>query len=350
MSNELQQKPLSNMELSAFFEQMSLVLKSGISAAEGLGILLEEAKEPKEKALLSAMSDKLMETASLTEALTASGVFPDYALHMVRIGEETGSLDEVTEALGHHYEREENISRSIKSAVTYPLIMAGMMIVVILILLIKVMPIFSQVYAQLGSELSGVSLFLMNLGTAISRYAIPIVIILIAIVVLILLMTHTDGGRRILRKLAYKTGISRKMYEEIAASRFADGMSLTLKSGFDSSSGLDLVTELNDDPEFAKKLAACRNLQNEGAELGESLTKSGIFSGVYARMASVASKTGSLDQVMSRIANLYQDDIDNTLNGRLARLEPTLVIVLSLIVGVILLSVMLPLMGVMSGL
>ena len=101
---------------------------------------------------------------------------------------------------------------------------------------------------------------------------------------------------------------------------------------------------------FRKKLNACQQQMNEGKDLTDALFASGIFTGMYARMASIGAKTGSMDQVMDTIASLYQDNIDNRMNNILATLEPTLVILLSLIVGVILLSVMLPLMGIMSSL
>ncbi len=113
---------------------------------------------------------------------------------------------------------------------------------------------------------------------------------------------------------------------------------------------MELVTALNEDPVFQKKIEACRTGLDEGKDLNEALLTSGIFSGVYARMVSIGSKTGSLDQVMDEIAELYQSEIDTRMNNLLAILEPTLVVLLSLIVGVILLSVMLPLMGIMSSL
>ena len=135
-----------------------------------------------------------------------------------------------------------------------------------------------------------------------------------------------------------------------AACRFASGMALTLSSGLNPERSMELVSALNDDPLYQEKLESCRKKMDEGQDLSEALHETGMFAGIYARMASIGSITGSMDQVMDRIAELYQDEIDNRMNTALAVLEPTLVIALSLIVGVILLSVMLPLMGIMSSL
>ena len=173
---------------------------------------------------------------------------------------------------------------------------------------------------------------------------------LVAVVLLILYCTRTRSGRAFMRSLGYRLAFIRPVYEEIAACRFASGMALTLSSGLNPERSMELVSALNDDPLYQEKLESCRKKMDEGQDLSEALHETGMFTGIYARMASIGSRTGSMDQVMDRIAGLYQDEIDNRMNTALAVLEPTLVIALSLIVGVILLSVMLPLMGIMSSL
>ncbi|MGI6095159.1 MAG: type II secretion system F family protein [Lachnospiraceae bacterium] len=342
-------KPFSNLELSSFCGQIALILKSGISSMEGLTIMLEDATSSDEKSILEALLANIQETGSLYEALASLNIYPPYMLHMVQIGEETGTLDEVMQSLQSHYEREDSIKKSIRNSVTYPMIMTGMMAVVILVLLVKVMPVFNQVFIQLGTEMTGFSRILMNIGTAVNRYSAVFILILAALAGFIFYGTRTASGRELLRKLGYKLAFTRAIYEELAACRFASGMALTLSSGLNPERSMELVNSLNDDPVFQKKLDHCQRKIDEGEDLSQALFTSGIFTGIYARMASIGSKTGAIDQVMEQIAQLYQDDIDTRMNNVLAILEPTLVILLSLIVGVILLSVMLPLMGIMSS-
>lgn len=342
-------KPFSNMELASFCGQLALILKSGISSLEGLTIMLEDTASPEEKEILEAILEKMQETGNLYQSLDSVKLYPSYMLHMVEIGEETGTLDEVMQALQNHYEREETISKSIRNSITYPMIMTGMMAVVVVVLLVKVMPIFNQVFIQLGTEMTGFSRMLMNVGNTINHYSLAFVILLVIIAVLILYGTRTDSGRSMFRKIAYKLKFTRAVYEEIAVCRFASGMALTLSSGLNPDRSMELVNSLNDDPVFQKKIDACKGQINEGNDLSQALFTSGMFTGVYARMVSIGSKTGTMDQVMEQVASLYQEDIDNRMNNILAVLEPTLVILLSLIVGVILLSVMLPLMGIMSS-
>ena len=340
-------KAFSSIELASFCGQVALILKSGISALEGLNIMLEDTFSPEEEPILKALIENMQETGSLYLALEETKLFPSYMIHMVQIGEETGTLDEVMAALQTHYERENAVRRSIQSAVTYPMLMTGMMAAVIIVLLVKVMPIFNQVFVQLGTEMTGFSRVLMDMGTAINRYSIVFIALLVLAAALILYGTKTQSGRNMCRGIGYKFGFSKAVYEELASCRFASGMALTLSSGLNPERSMELVDALNDDPFFQKKLNHCQQQLNEGKDLTDALAASGILTGMYARMASIGAKTGSMDQVMDTIASLYQDNIDNNI---LATLEPTLVILLSLIVGVILLSVMLPLMGIMSSL
>ncbi len=342
-------KPFSNLELSSFCGQTALILKSGISSMEGLTIMLEDAASSDEKSILEALLADMQETGSLYHAMESLNIYPSYLLHMVQIGEETGTLDEVMQSLQNHYEREDSINKSIRNSITYPMIMTGMMAVVIVVLLVKVMPIFNQVFIQLGTEMTGFSRMLMNVGTAINRYSAAFILILVAAAGFIFYGTRTASGRNVFRNLGYKLKFTRAIYEEIAACRFASGMALTLSSGLNPERSMELVNSLNDDPVFQTKIDQCQSEVDEGNDLSKALFTSGMFTGVYARMASIGSKTGAMDQVMEQIAELYQDDIDTRMSNILAVLEPTLVIFLSLIVGVILLSVMLPLMGIMSS-
>ena len=342
-------KPFTNAELSAFCGQLALLLQSGISSLEGLTVMLEDTSDPEEQRILTCMLDELNQGNSLTDAFTAAGVFPPYLLHMTQLGEETGTLDTVMDGLSRQYDREESIRRSIRSSVTYPLIMASMMIVVILILIIKVLPIFEQVFVQLGSEMTGFSRTLLQVGSVLRANALVFTIVILLLAALLFFGLRTSSGARLMRSLGKKLPFVRSISEKTAACRFADAMALALSSGLHPERSMELACELNEDPAFAINLEHCRRLQEEGMDLSDALHSAGIFTGTCARLITLGARTGRTEQVMSQIAALYQEEIDTRLSNVLSILEPTLVIVLSLIVGVILFSVMLPLMGIMSG-
>lgn len=151
-------------------------------------------------------------------------------------------------------------------------------------------------------------------------------------------------------KFCYHMNCFKIYYDLAACCRFAGGMALTLSSGLNPEQSMELVEKLLNNPYFSEKIKKCKELMLEGCEFSSALTRSDIFSGMYGRIISIASRTGNMDSAMKEIAAKYEDDLDTRLIGLIAMLEPTLVIILSVIVGFILLSVMLPLMGIMSGL
>ena len=220
------QQPFFNPELSGFCSQMAMILHSGISPLEGITIMLEDSTSEQEKEILQKILDTLMETADFSLSLKETGLFPSYLVHMVQIGEETGTLDEVMSALGEHYEREDSIAKSIRNAVTYPMIMIGMMLMVILVLLVKVMPIFNQVFVQLGTEMTGFSGALMQIGNAISRYSVVLVVLLAATAAALFFGSRTEKGKAVLAKFAKHFRFFSSMAQQQAGCRFADVMNL----------------------------------------------------------------------------------------------------------------------------
>ena len=172
------------------------------------------------------MYDEMINTGLLYPALEKTSVFPDYLLQMVKIGEETGTLDDVMNGLTHHYEREDEIEKSIKSALTYPLIMVAMMIAVIVILLTKVMPVFEQVFRQLGRQMTGFSGGMLVLGKTISNYAIVFIAIAAVIVGVFVYFVKSRRGRRAFAGFSRKMHLFHGLYDKIAACRFADSLYL----------------------------------------------------------------------------------------------------------------------------
>ena len=146
---------MTNQELFQFFEQFSIILRSGMSTVEGLSVLNDDSQSSRGKEILAFLYKDMEESGSLAHAMESSHVFPASAIAYVRTGEETGCLDEVVSGLATFYQQEIQITEQIQSAVTYPLIMLGMMSAVIVILLVKVLPVFRQVFHQLGLEVTG---------------------------------------------------------------------------------------------------------------------------------------------------------------------------------------------------
>lgn len=342
-------KQLTAEELFAFSDEMSMMLEGGISSIEGITLMLEESEKRAEQEMLATMRDVIDATGSFAEAVKETGVFPEYYVYMVRLGEQTGKTDEVLVRLGSHYRRESAIYQAIRSAVSYPLVMVTMMLVIILVLVTKIMPIFQRVFEQLGSSMEGVSGGILKIGSFLGNYALVFLALLAVLAVSGYYLAHTAAGKRRLLMLACRLKSFRSIYDRITVSRFASGMAMTLGSGMDMMQAVEVAGALADMPGFEKKLNKCKQELQEHMDIGKAFSASGIFSGLFGRMAVLAAKTGNLEQVMEKIADTYQEEADDRIHHLIAVVEPTLVIILSVIVGMILLSVMLPLLGIMTG-
>lgn len=342
-------KMLTNIEIASFCEQTALILNAGITPTEGMGIMLADSNNSEGRQIIQSIYDVCSQGESFYSAVKTSGVFPNYVLNMIAIGEESGRLDEVMNSLSRYYEREDNINSSIKSAISYPIIMIIMMLLVIIVLLTKVLPIFNQVFIQLGSEMNSISRSFMSIGSTISHFSILIISFLIFCFIAYLFFFKTKKGHSFYVNFTAALPITRDFYTKIASGRFASGMALTLSSGLDTYSSLDLVSELVDNKLMRDKIKKCKALIENGSNFAEALAVTAIFSNLYSRMIAVGFRTGNIDVIMNKIAQNYERETDAKIYSMISILEPTLVIVLSFIVGLILLSVILPLMGIMSS-
>ena len=340
---------LTPSEISAFCAQMSMILKSGISLTEGVEIMFEDAGSPDGREILGTILEELEIGAPLHTALKKSDKFPEYMLTMVEIGEAAGRLENVMDSLTTYYEREEAVSRAVRSAITYPLVMIVMMLAVITILVVQVMPIFNEVFQGLGAQMTGFSLAVMNFGEALGRYSFVVLGVAVVGTAVFFIFRATLFGKSCIERFKEKFFLTRDLYAKIASGRFASAMSLMLASGMDTDKSLEMVTKLVSTPNVKKKIKLCQEKLSKGARFSDALADVGMFSGVYARMVSVAFKTGSMDSIMEKLAERYEDETNNKISSIISIVEPTLVAVLSVIVGVILLSVMLPLMGIMAA-
>ena len=278
---------LTARELSNFFGQLGMLIHSGISVTEGLMILQEESQTDTDREIITALLTSMEETGSLTKALEASGRFPHSSVSYIRTGEETGCLDEILSSLSVHYEQEQEISDQIRSAVTYPLIMLGMMGVVIVVLLVKVLPVFQQVFQQMGMEMNALSLGLLNAGTVLSNYSGIFLILVVILIGMILFLSLSEKGHDHLKNAAYHLPVFRDIPLASDYGRLAQGLSLGLKSGLSPDTSLELSAEMISHPLILKRLEETGHLLEEGTPFYQALTESKLFTGMEGRLISV---------------------------------------------------------------
>lgn len=332
---------LHEAEISAFCQQINMVIKAGLPTYYGVSILMEEAADEETKALLQRIYEPMEKGSTLYQAIKPLGVFPNYMLRMIELGETTGRLEEVFDSLTIYYEREAQIRAGIKHAVRYPLIMTGLMLIILIVMVREIVPIFANVYAELGSGLSGTAKVLMNISSFLNQYLLIFILVVIVLGLGFFIFSKTPA----FKKLFHRSSLSKT----IAASRFANCMYLALASGLDTDRGLELAESLIDNTDLKGKIQTCRTYIKNGESFSKSILHSGIFSKMHASIITIGAKTGSMDDVMMQIGKAYEEESDDQIQRFVSVLEPSLVIILSFFIGLILVSFLLPLLGIISN-
>lgn len=342
-------RKLNNGEVAAFCGQFSVLLPAGVTPYDSIRLMAKDAASAEGKAVLDGMAKSIVEGRRLHEAVEDSGVFPAYVTSMILLGEETGRLDIIMEKLANYYDRRAAVSESLKGSLSYPVIMICLMLVILSILLTRILPIFNQVFMLLGSELAGSSLRLLQAG-AVAQSVSGVCIALFALsCAAVLILYGSPRGKAWLRTRLHTWRITKSFFLGIAYGRFADALSIITASGIDIYRGLDIADSLIDNKVMTEKIKICREALLHDAYLHDAVKNAEIFQAQQQRMLQAGSCSGKLDSVLEKISRHYEEAAINRIQKILAAIEPTLVIMFSLAVGLVLMSVVMPLIGIMSG-
>jgi len=336
---------ISNDDIASLCLELALLLHAGVSTGDALSLL---AKEGDRRGMLKAMAEQVDSGETLSAALRESGAFPTYVCGLVEVGERTGRTEEALSALSRYYEDRVRLARRVRSALLYPAVMLALMLVVIGVLLVKVLPIFDDVYASLGGRLTGVAAGLLTLGRWLEG-AMPVLFAaLAAVAALVLLFTVVGPLRRGILSLWHRTrgdkGVSRKLNN----ARLAQALAMGMASGLPVDEAVELSANLMEGG-AKERCERCRKRLEGGESLGDALKKSGLLPARQSRLLELGQRSGAGDASMEKIARDLSEEGEAALDALVSRVEPALVLVCSVLVGLILLSVMLPLMHIMSA-
>ena len=337
---------LSSEDISLFCMQVALVLKSAIPLQDGLSAIAESLPEGGGW-IVKGLEERYLDTGSFSLALDEAGFFPDYMVHMVEIGEKAGKLEDVMESLGAYYDRDAQLKKQIRSAVLYPMVSVLLMAAVIAVLVIKVLPIFQTVFESLGTGMTGGTILKLGFGFGVGALVFLCLVILLAAATL--LLSRSEKGRQFLGRVFARFGPSRNLSRKVCASRFASVLSMLLSSGYHTEEALELIPSILPDPVVAGKVKKVQDRMQGGESLADAILEEGIFPGLHARMVGIGFRTGALDEVMVKLAAIYEGETDDAIQIAVGSIEPVMVGILSIVIGAILLSVMLPLLGIMSA-
>lgn len=340
---------LTYIETADFCRGLAVLMHGGIGALEGVYLLAEDETRPIAKAL-TEMGSCLEMGNQLSFAMEQTGIFPEQAVAMVRVGEETGRLEETLSSMAEYYDQSHRTARQVKNALAYPCIILGLMLVVIGVLLIKVMPVFDAVYVSMGSRLTGVAAWLLHLGEFL-KAALPVLLVLAAVIGIMALLFAKCARFRGRVLSWYKSrfgdkGVSAKFNN----ARFARALSMGICSGLPMEDAIELSKGLLEDmPGAVARCEKCAQLLNEGKDLSAAMGEAKLLTPAQTRVLTAGMRSGNADEVLDEMADRMHEEAAEALENLVSKVEPSIVLAVSLLVGLVLLSVMLPLLSIMSA-
>ncbi len=339
----------SNETLARLFRALSLLLHAGISLSDAV-YLMKEDESGIEAETLFAMGQAMDGGATLSRAMEETALFPHHAVSMVEVGETTGHLESSLTSLADYYDEEDAMTREVRSALLYPCILFVMILAVIGVLVVKVLPVFDSVYASLGGSLTGIAAGLLAAGNAL-RGIMPVLLVILAAAALFGLVCALSPALRTAVVSAYRRKYGHKgVGGKMALARFALSLSMALESGMYAEEALELSAALlKDIPALARRAENAAEAVKNGSDLPDALKENELLSPKDCRMLAIGNKSGRGSDVMSDIARRASENARQAARTAVSRIEPAMVLSAGVIVGAILLSVMLPLMNIMSS-
>lgn len=346
----MKQVKLTNEEIAVVCSSLAYLIHAGSGAGDALALMAEDAGATPVGTALEAMARQADGGAGLAECFRSAACFPQYVCTLLDVGERTGRTEAALRALGDYYDGLARLENRLRTALLYPSVLLMVMLAVIVALLVWVLPVFNDVYARLGSSLTGLAGGLLSLGTLL-RKIMPLLVAVMLVLVLLLIFFAVSGAVRgkllaLWRRKRSDRGLSRA----IQTARFAQALAMAMHSGFTPEDALALAMTLAEDSgAFRARCAQCLALAERGSSLSEALSKSEMFPRSDCRLLEAGIRGGNGESAMDQIAARLMEQSAQGVEERIGRIEPTLVVITSVMVGVILLSVMLPLIHIMNA-
>ncbi|MDX1502335.1 MAG: type II secretion system F family protein [Thermoanaerobaculia bacterium] len=341
---------IGDKRIAIFTRQFSVMLDAGLPLVQCLEILGEQQEHRKFAEIIQKVRADIEAGASLAEAMRKHPkAFDDLFVNMVAAGEAGGILDIILQRLSTYLEKTVKLKNQVKSALIYPVTVVAIAVVVVWIILWKVIPVFAQLFAGLGGQLPLLTRVVVAASNAVGRYSIFILIGLGLLYFALRSYHRTEGGRRVIDNLLLKIPVIGMLLQKIAISRFCRTLATLTSSGVPILDGLEITAKTSGNAVIEDAVMAVRKSVEEGKTLSGPLRETKIFPAMVVQMINVGEQTGALDQMLSKIADFYEDEVDTAVAGLVKLLEPLMIVILGGIIGVIVAAMYLPLYSILSA-
>lgn len=342
-------KRIKSKDLTVFSRQFATMINAGLSLTKSLNILGEQTENKKFAKVILEIKQDVEGGRALSDALSKHPkVFPPIFTSMVRAGETGGILDDVLLRVAEHFEKESSLRSRIRSAMSYPIAMFAFCMIIVFIMITFVVPIFVKMFSQLGGTLPLPTRILLILSGTITNFFFIWILATVVIVYGIRKYGSTKKGRFNIDNFKIRMPVFGQLFRKMAVARFARTFGTLVSSGVSILQALEIVGETSGNAVVAKAIDKTRTSIKEGETIANPLSQSGIFPPMVVHMISVGEETGSLDTMLNKIADFYDEEVASVVESLTSIIEPLLIMVMGTLLGFIVVALYMPMFQVIT--
>lgn len=344
-------KKVKPRDLSVFCRQFVSITQAGVPMKEALQMLSEQTENKWLKCAISEVLLNVEKGNTLADSMRSQpDIFPPMLVNMVEAGEQSGSLEMAFSRMAVHFEKEANLKATIKKATIYPIILVIAAIGVIAVMLLFVIPIFIDMFADLDIEMPALTMFVMNSSKWMTSHWYVLLAIIVGVVVAYKLIYKTTQGRLTIDRIKMKMPLFGKLTVKTACSQFARTMSTLLMSGISTIDALETTSKIVNNIHYTNAMLKAREEVMKGIPLSEPLEASGIFPPMVYHMTGIGEETGNVEEMLEKMADYYDEEVEMTTQSVLAAMEPIIILFMALIIGTLVIAVISPIASMYNGL
>ncbi len=344
-------KAVKPRELSIFCRQFQSILQAGVTVVEALGMLSEQTENKAFKAALEDVRETVQKGETLANAMAQyPKIFPDIMIHMVSAGEASGSLETAFDRVGKQFEKDAHLSGMIVKSMIYPIILIIVIIGVVAIMMIKIVPTFTSTFDQIDAELPGITLAVMAVSDFLVHSWYILLGVIIAVAVFVKQFKKTEMGATFFGTLSLKLPLFGNLTIKSACASLTRTLSTLMAAGISLTDAIKIVEQVIKNAIVKNALKQAQKDVMEGRQLSQSLEESGVFPAMVYQMIHIGEETGSLESMLDKISEYYEEEVEMATESLMAALEPLIIIIMALVVVPIILAVMMPMFSLYSAL
>lgn len=344
-------KKLKPRDLSVFCRQFVSILEAGVAMKEALAMLEEQTENKTLKKSIAEVLTNIEKGNSLADAMRGeSHVFPPMLINMVEAGESSGNLEMAFSRMAEQFEKEAKLKATIKKATVYPIVLVGACIGVIAVMLLYVIPIFIDMFKEIDMEMPAFTMFVMGISEWAGTHIGLIIAVAVGIFIAYKAYYRTDGGRKNIDKIKMKMPLFGQLVVKSNCSRFARTASTLLAAGVPMIECLDIVSRIVDNIHYSMAIQDAREEVMKGIPLSEPLRDAGIFPPMVYHMTGIGEETGNIEQMLNKLADYYDEEVEITTQTILAAMEPLIIVFMAVVVGSLVIASILPIAAMYEGL